>query len=121
MLAAQKASRMEALLRLLLSLQRDHWLTADGTLRFAEISQSACAAPSSTHGQGLFAARALDAGDIAAFYPVCALGDSKKRFEDERSTVNFGGVGHKPYRVALPASPGLVAWGADDWDYSDSG
>lgn len=81
-----------------------------------------CTGPSTLHGRGLFAARALSPGTVTAFYPAHALGDTDRRFEaDEAGRDQFGGTGHKPYRVALPASPGLVAWGADDlWIDADA-
>ena len=69
--------------------------------------------PSALSGRGLFATRALERGRVVAFYPAHALGDAQRRFEDD-CDGKFGGRDHKPYRVSLPASPGLLAWDADD-------
>jgi len=113
-----KALRMQGLLRLFLGLQLDSWMglqAIDTKLRFTAISGSGREGASRVHGRGLFAARPLSAGEIAAFYPVRALGDSSRQFEDDGSRDGlYGGSGHKPYRVALPSSPGLLAWDGND-------
>ena len=119
-MTAAKNLRMQSLFRLYLSLQTPAFmgLRDDSSLCFSTIAQSARSQASSVHGLGIFAARTLPPGSIAAFYPAHALGDTSRRFEADTSTgtvgSNFGGTTHRPYRVALPASPGLVAWDADD-------
>lgn len=113
----QKAQRMEALLRLLLSLQLDGWMglqAADNSLGFQAIAAAVRGAASPVHGRGLFAAMPLAAGTIVSFYPARALGDATRRFQQDDSADIYGDTGHQPYRVALPASPGLLAWDADD-------
>lgn len=117
MVPTMKATRMSNLLRVMLSLQFDGWMglqAEDPSLQFSAISKAAKADASSVHGLGLFTKAAISAGEIVAFYPVRALGDTTRRFEDDASADVFGGLEHKPYRVALPASPGLIAWGASD-------
>jgi hypothetical protein len=110
-----KSARMEALLRLCLTLQSTSFmgLAAEPALRFSAIVSATRAGQSELHGRGLFAADNISPGSVVAFYAVHALGDAARRFESE-GDGEFGGSGHKPYRVALPASPGNVAWGADD-------
>lgn len=114
-----KALRMQGLLRLFFGLQFDAWLglqASDSKLPFFTAISGVCQpGASNVHGQGLFAARRLTAGEIVTFYPVRALGDSVRQFEGEGSRADlYGGSDHKPYRVALPLSPGLLAWDADD-------
>ena len=114
--ATMKPSRMQSLLQLYLTLQADFHSLYSEQPRFATIAEAARRKPSALHGSGLFAAGSpLEKGAVAAFYPAHALGDTKRRYENsEGDATDFGGTDHKPYRVALPPSPGLVAWGADD-------
>ena len=107
---------MDALMRLCLSLQTFGWmgLADNEDLKFSAIAASAKGARSTVHGRGLFAITDIPKGSVAAFYPVHALGDSVRFFQVDADADIYGGTKHQAYRVALPPSPGLVAWGATD-------
>lgn len=81
-------ARARGLLRVSQLLQ-DSWDTIrQSEPRHNEMSQRVRAAPSSTHGTGLFARQDLASGTVTTFYPVHALGMGANRLEFEDGRIS---------------------------------
>ena len=110
-------SRAKSMLRVALRLQEIWGSVRDSEPRLNEISRRACAAPSSKHGQGLFACQDLPSGTVASLYPVHALGIGSNRLQFADPDWQWSSKG-RPYKVELWHTS-LRDWAPQMWIDAD--